>query len=303
VKFAFSTRALDLYPTTYGTPIPADARKRLFRWGVAKGFAGVEIEDKWIPVENLPDGELASLRAQLTEVGITPTLKLHYRDMSTPQTARQNEDSVRRAIEGAAKIGAPIVSFSVPTSESVQAEVSRELGREWQPSSADALPGSYERAAEAVRRLARVAEDLGVALTVEMHQGSIVDTSVSLTRLLDLIDRPNVGANPDLANLMQLNPPPDEDWRECLRRLAPRVNYWHVKNIRRYVIAGKPFLLRRRLDEGFVDYRWCVAELLHHGFDGFAAIEASGYGDHLTLVEEGRNYLAKLAEERREFGV
>jgi sugar phosphate isomerase/epimerase len=303
MRFAFSTRALDIYPTPYGAPVPSEARERLFRWGIARGFDGIEIEDKWVPVESLPDGELEHLRDQSQAVGITPTLKLHYRDLTAEPVAKRNEDSIRRAIEGAAKIAAPIVSFSMPTLDPIREDVSRDLGRDWRPSSAEALPGAFERTVEAVRRLARIGQDLGVVLAIEMHQGSIADTGESLLRLLDAIDQPNVGANPDLANLMQLEPPPAEDWRACARLLAPRTVYWHVKNIRRYVIGRQPFLLRRGLDEGFVDYRWCVAELLAHGFDGFAVIEASGYGDHLTLCEQGREYLARLVEERRTLGI
>jgi hypothetical protein len=118
-----------------------------------------------------------------------------------------------------------------------------------------------------------------------------------------MVDQPNVGANPDVANLMQVDPPPDEDWRECMERIAPRMNYWHVKNLRRYEVGGRRLLLRRRLDEGFVDYRWCVALLLSRGWDGIAVIEGPGFGDHLTVVEESRAYLLKLVEENRTLGI
>jgi sugar phosphate isomerase/epimerase len=303
VKIAFSTRTMDVHPHRYGEPLPEDVRGRVLRWGAAKGFDAAELEDSWALVEQMDDAALARLRDQARSAGIALTLKLHYRDLATPSVAAANEAGVRRNVEAAAKLGASVVSFSMPTADSARREVARELGRDWRPSSRDALPGAYEASAEAIRRLGRRAAELGVVLSVEMHQGSIVDTGASLLRLLDLVDMPNVGANPDLANLMQLNPPPEEDWRGCLARIAPRMNYWHVKNLRRYEVDGQPLLLRRRLDEGFVDYRWCVAFLLERGWDGFAVIEGPGFGDHLTVVEESRAYLVKLIEEHGALGI
>jgi sugar phosphate isomerase/epimerase len=294
---------MDVYPHRYGEPLTADVRGRVLRWGKAKGFDAAEIEDKWALVEEMDAAALRAFRDQAESIGIGLTLKLHYRDLSTPRVAAASEAGVLRSIEGAAALGAPIVSFSIPTPERVRDEVSRELGRDWRPGSRDALPGAYETTAAAVRRLGQRAADLGVELSVEMHQGSIVDTSVSLLRLLEMVDLPNVGANPDLANLMQLEPPPDEDWRSCLERIAPRTNYWHVKNLRRYVVGGKPLLLRRRLDEGFVDYRWCVAHLLERGWDGIAVIEGPGHGDHFTVSEESRAYLVKLIDEYRTLNI
>jgi sugar phosphate isomerase/epimerase len=303
VRIAFSTRAMDVYPHRYGAPLPVDVRGRVLRWGAAKGFEAAEIEDAWAGVEHMDDAGLAAFRDQARAAGIGLTLKLHYRDLATPSVAAAGEAGVAKNVEAAAKLGASLVSFSMPTPEGARKAVAAELGREWRPSSADALPGAYEIAAAAVQRLGRRAADLGVTLSIEMHQGSIVDTSTSLIRLLDLIDLPNVGANPDIANLMQVDPPPDEDWRACIERIAPRMNYWHVKNLRRYQVGGRPFLLRRRLDEGFVDYRWCVALLLERGWDGYAVIEGPGFGDHLTVVEESRAYLVRLIEEQRVLGI
>ena len=303
MKIAFSTRGMDVYPHRYGEPLPAEACGRVLRWGAAKGFDAAELEDSWAGVEYMDDAELARLRDQARSAGLALTLKLHYRDLSTPSAATANEAGVLRNVDAAAKLGAAIVSFSSPTAEPVRQEVARQLGRDWRPSSRDPLPGAYEASAEAIRRLGVRAAELGVELSVEMHQGSIVDTGASLMRLLELVDLPNVGANPDLANLMQLSPPPEEDWRGCLARVAARMNYWHVKNLRRYDVAGQPFLLRRRLDEGFVDYRWCVAFLLERGWDGVAVIEGPGFGDHLTIVEESRAYLVKLIEEHRALGI
>jgi sugar phosphate isomerase/epimerase len=303
VKIAFSTRNMDVYPHRYGTPLPEDVRGRVLRWGAARGFEAAELEDSWAGVEQMDEAALARLRGQAAEAGIALTLKLHYRDLSTPSVAAANEAGVLRNVEAAARLGARMVSFSLPTAEPVREAVSRELGRDWRPGSIDPLPGAYERAAEAINRIGRRAAELSVPVSIEMHQGSIVDTATSLVRLLELVGLTNVGANPDLANLLQVNPPPEEDWRTCLARIAPWMTYWHVKNLRRFEVGGRPLLLRRRLDEGVVDYRWCVSFLLARGWDGYAVIEGPGFGDHLTVVDESRAYLARLIAERRELGI
>lgn len=303
MKIACSTRALDVYPHRYGEPLPADVRGSVFRWAAAKGFDGVEMEDKWALVEEMDEPALIALREQAALFGVTLLMKLHFRDVATESIASNNEAGIRRNIDCAAILGVPMLSFSLPTPEGVRKEVSANLGRDWRPSSADALPGAYETTIAAVRRLGVYAGERGVDLTIEMHQGSIADTSDTLIRVLEGVNLPNVGANPDLSNLMQMNPSPDEDWRACLARIAKWTNYWHVKNIRKYQVGSGSLMLRRRLDEGFVDYRWCVAALIEAGFKGFAVIEGPGFGDHLTVSEEGKNYLRRLIDEHHKFGI
>ena len=258
------------------------------------------MEDNWCNAEAMSASELAELRAMAADAGVTLTLKLHHRDLSSPEVADVNEASILRAIQVAEIVDAPIVSIGLPTPPAVLDAASRRLGRPWNGSGADMPDDAFEGAADALRRLADAAVDVGVDLTIELHQGSIVDTSERLLRLLDLVDYANVGANPDIANNLQTTPPPGETWRDAIERLAPRANYWHVKNLRRIEIPGRsPYLVRRALHEGEIDYRWAVSVMQEAGFDGYVVIEGPGSGDHLRACEEGRLYIRYLLDEHK----
>lgn len=294
MQLACSTRGLDLFPDRYGHFSMA-TRARLFRWARRAGFVTVELEDRWADPEALTAAELTELRAAAEEAGVTLTLKLHHRDLHTPEVAVASEASIGRALQVAEALGAPLVSLSLPTPPATLESVSRRIGRPWNGSGADVPDEAFTRTAAALRRLADTAADMAIDLSVELHQGSIVDSSARLLRLLDLVDYANVGANPDIANLLQMSPPPEEDWREALAALAPRANYWHVKNLRRIEIPGRaPYLIRRALHEGEIDYRWAVSAMRAAGFGGPVVVEGPGSGDHLRAVEEGRLYLSYL---------
>src|SRR5688500_20151264 len=84
-----------------------------------------------------------------------------------------------------------------------------------------------------VQTCALPSSDLGVDISIEMHQHSIADNSWSCLHLLDLIDRPNVGVNPDLGNLYWNYDVPEESNEACITALAPRAKYWHCKQLLR----------------------------------------------------------------------
>ena len=299
MRLACSTRGLDLYPDRYGH---ADrvTRRRIFRWARRVGFVAVEIEDRWIGIEAMSAEELAELRSMASDEGVELTLKLHHRDLHTPEVATTNETSVMRAIQVAEAIGAPLVSIGLPTPPSALASVSRRLGRSWNGSGHEMPDEAFTRTASALRRLADAAVDAGVDLSVELHQGSIVDNSSRLLRLLDMVDYANVGANPDIANNLQTSPDPGETWRDAIENLAPRANYWHVKNLRRFEVPGRePILIRRALHEGEIDVRWAISVMHAAKFTGMIVVEGPGNGDHMRAVEEGRHYISYLLSEMK----
>lgn len=299
MRLACSTRGLDLYPDLYGRSTPV-TRARIFRWMRRAGFEAVELEDRWCDAEYMSPRELVELRAAAADAGVALTLKLHYRDLHSPEVAAANEASVLHAIQVAEVLDASIVSIGLLTHPSALEAASRRLGQPWNGSGADMPDEVFAITADALRRLADTAADAGIDLSIELHQGSIVDTSTRLLRLLDLVDYVNVGANPDIANNLQTVPPPGETWRDQIERLAPRANYWHVKNLRRVEAPGRtPVLLRRALHEGEIDYRWAVAVMLANDFNGYVVVEGPGSGDHLRACEEGRMYLTYLLDEHR----
>ena len=117
-----------------------------------------------------------------------------------------------------------------------------------------------------------------------------------------MINEPNVGANPDLGNLMWGYAEPEEPWYEAIKNLAGRVDFWHVKNVQLVQIpeTQRSYWIHAGLGEGDIDYRWALGTLMAKGFDGWISIESAGPGDLLAFVGRGCDYLRELLEEQKQ---
>ncbi len=158
--------------------------------------------------------------------------------------------------------------------------------------SAAATDAHYERAAEAYRVLAKVAERAGLLLTLEVHMNTIHDTAATTKRLLEMIGSPAVRANIDGGNMRGV--PHAEPAVEGVGILGDTIAYAHVKNARRVPFLPVGIDYDWRLHEGDVDYYAVVAALVHHGFDGPYTIEWSGIGDPNVPAREDLQYLKRI---------
>ena len=154
-----------------------------------------------------------------------------------------------------------------------------------------------------MRRLADLAADLGVTISIEVHQHSIVDNSWSALLLNSLVDRPNFGINPDLGNIYWTYDVPEEPSELAIKALAPVATYWHCKNLYRVYLPHdeRSVFLRAALPDGEIDYRWAIAAMKDAGYNGYLAIEGSNTGDQFgrdaKSVAFVRSVLAELSEE------
>ena len=194
MKIAYAFRRCASYPYN-GGGLPTDAadRQRFLKQAKEIGFDGIEL-----PGMNLPDAEAKTLRAELEDAGI-PCVAIRggggaARD---PQVAAANKQRMIDAVHFAAKIGAGIVNSTVTTPPDDPVTKARIVAN---PSHRDQARRSndedYERTASAVSEAAVIAADLGVEISIEIHQNSIADNSQATLRLLELIDASNVGINP-----------------------------------------------------------------------------------------------------------
>ena len=123
-----------------------------------------------------------------------------------------------------------------------------------------------------VRDVASIASDHGLLLAVENH----CDVSgAEIVRILEAVDRPNVGAAVDTGNSF----PVFADWRADVEARAPWAFATHFKDMR--VVpsphAGVPFTVEGCvLGEGELDVPWIVNELR----------QRSPRGDALRLIVE-----------------
>ena len=286
MKIAYAFRRSAFYPYV-GDDWNLPGREVLASWLKTvkdMGFDGIEIANNAVGGPNASDGQIRELRAILDDHGVPCVVVRGGGGLANPRTAASNRARIEEAIRFASRIGCDLVNTTVGTA-TVSALPGNFVGEPVsQGSSRDAHESDYEQTAKGFRELATIAADAGVSISIEVHQHSIVDNSWSALHLLDLIDRPNVGINPDLGNILWTYDVPEETPEQAIRALAPRAKYWHCKNLRRvYIPENKhTIFLRVPLPDGEIDYRFAIATMVAAGYQGYLAVEGLQLGDQIT---------------------
>ena len=159
------------------------------------------------------------------------------------------------------------------------------------PPVAAASDDDFEHAASWYAQAADRAAAYDLTLGIEIHARWLSETVASTQRLLEAIDRENVGAIHDAGNMFLVG----EDFGpESVRTLGDDLVHLHVKDERRIDDPGAPgaFQLEvdgevgtfqpRRLGEGAVDHGPLFAALVDDGYDGFVTAEC-----HVPQPEAG----------------
>ena len=296
MKIAYAFRRCASYPYN-GPGLPTDASDR--RQFLAKvkeiGFDGIEL-----PAMNLADAAVDTLRAELEGAGVPCVAIRGGGGAAHPRVAAANKKRMEEAVRFAAKIGASVVNSTVTTPPRDPGGKGTYRGESVsQGSSRYASTPDYEQTANAVTEVANIAADLGVEISIEVHQNSIADNSWSALHLLELIDASNVGINPDLGNIYWTYDIPEESCEEAIVALAPHVNYWHCKSLCRVHIPDleTAIYVQVPLPDGEIDYRFAIAALLDAGYEGYLAIEGVRDGD--AFHQDGRSvaYVKSLLAE------
>jgi sugar phosphate isomerase/epimerase len=266
------------------------------------GFNGLEIADWWFDFPNEDTGELVLIKSEMAERDLELAgFNCLRRCITHPSVAKQNKRDLMRIIEVAKVIRPKVVSISF----SIEPSVTR-TKKDWvkgvkEPpgGSRSAVEKDFEEVAAFSRRLAESASTEGIGVALELHHGSIADSSKNLLKVLDLADHPNLSANPDLGNLYWAYDEPLETWYEAVENLAGRVEIWHVKNVQRVSIpeVGRSSFVHAALSEGDIDYRWALSRFVKGGFDGYLSIEGAGPGDLLDFAARSKAYLDGLIED------
>ena len=279
MKIAYAFRRCASYPYN-GGGLPTDAadRQRFLKHAKKIGFEGIEL-----PGMSLPDAEIETFRSELEDAGM-PCVAIRGGGgaAADPQVAAANKQRMVDAVHFAAKMGAGIVNSTVTTPPNDPGGKGTYRGESVsQGSSRQASDEDYKRTAKAVSEAAAVAADLGVEISIEIHQNSIADNSPSTLRLLGLIDASNVGINPDLGNIYWTYDIPEETCEAAITAVAPHVNYWHCKSLYRVHIPDleTAIYVQVPLPDGEIDYRFAIAALLDVNYDGYLAIEGIRDGD------------------------
>lgn len=296
MKVAYAFRRGVLYPHQDGGIGSKEHRSAFLKKAKDIGFDGIELGPS---VLDQPD--VATLRAELEDAGMPCVAIRGGGGFIAPRNALGAGKQWERIIQFAAQIGAGVVNSTIGGSP---APDPRGIGtyrgeRISQGSSRTAREEDYERTARGLSEAAKVAADHGLEISIEIHQNTIVDNSWTALHLLELIDQPNVGINPDLGNIYWTYDIPEESCEDAIATLAPHCNYWHCKNLYRVHIPDleKSILLQAPIPDGDIDYRFAISAMLDADYSGYLAIEGMRLGDQFHGDLKSVAYVKSVAAE------
>ncbi|MGO0062345.1 sugar phosphate isomerase/epimerase family protein [Brevibacillus fluminis] len=131
---------------------------------------------------------------------------------------------------------------------------------------------AYDRALEAVRKLAKKAEAYGVKIGIENVWNKFLLSPLEMKRFIDEIDSPWAGAYFDIGNVVQFGFP--EQW---IRILGKRIIALHVKDFKTSAGNGTGFVPLLAGDTPFERVVEAIAEI---GYEGYIMPEITPYGRH-----------------------
>ncbi len=283
--------------------MPASVRREVFAWARGAGFKGTEVSVAHLDLFGMSDAELAGLRDELTEAGLeTAALNPGGFNFVT-EAAEENLAKMRRALEMARMLGTGIINTTLPGPRSF--DTAPNLPEGWGIGGRVSIGGSrmavgyeLERTADCLRQLADVAADVDITIALELHQNCYVDNSTSAWKMLGLVDRENVRVNPDMGNVQWSYATPEERFEDAMMVLAPVAAYVHVKNMRRVYVPDldRSSFIRATVDEGDIDWRFCLQVLAGVGYDGWLTFEGdTGDGwDHRLAMERDIEYVRSV---------
>ncbi|MEA5013043.1 MAG: sugar phosphate isomerase/epimerase family protein [Candidatus Limiplasma sp.] len=170
-------------------------------------------------------------------------------------TRRAGEDAMKRALEGAALLGADSLLI-VPGYARTEFVT---------PSEVHPVPVALERARAGVERAAQYAGEVGVSLNVEVVWGGMLRTPEEMRRFFEEVDSPFLGLYLDTGNVY-----PECGPVEWIHAMGGAIRRVHVKDY----LPGRPGLEAFcSLGKGQVDFRAAVQALKNAGYDGWLGAE------------------------------
>lgn len=163
----------------------------------------------------------------------------------------------------------------------------------------------WARFCEGLNRLGRKANELGIALTLHHHMGTVVQTEAEIDRMMENTDPELFGLLFDSGHLAYCG----EDYMSVLKKYAKRIKHVHLKDIRPAVIEKVKaehlsFLQGVRLGtftvpgDGVIDFGPIFDVLAETGYEGYVLVEAEqdpAVANPLEYAIKARKYIAEKA--------
>ncbi len=299
MKYAYAFRRAvfqPYYSDSWALP-PRGVREKFLKKVATMGFNGLELG---LDTVEFSEKVVKELRKELEAAGTPCVVIRGGGGLTHPRVAAQNRRRLEQAVKMASWIGAEVVNTTVATPPTAPGAPGSFVGDPVsQGSSRQAREEDFVATARGLAQIADMAASLGIKISIEVHQHSIADNSWSALHLLELIDRPNVGINPDLGNIYWNYDVPEETSEAAIVALAPKAIYWHCKSLKRVHIPENKhsIFLQVPLPDGDIDYRFAIATMLEAGYSGYLAIEGTRFGDQLSADQRSLDYVKGLVRE------
>jgi len=258
------------------------------------GYEGIEFRgaEPHLP-PSTPIEKVHELRKLVEDSGLQTSIIASYTGGYTSKTDGERLatlDDLKRHLEFARILGTDLVRHS-PGS----------------PASAIASEEHWKIAAEWMQKAADAAEAVGCRLAMEIHNGGLVDTADSAKKMVDLVNRSNVGVIHDAGNMYITQ---TDFGRRSVEILGQSIFHVHVKD---ELLVPQPepgsFVANGRhykhmlLGEGGVDHRPAFRALLELGYQGYLSCEAHGPAEDQAAVarhefDELRRQIAEVRDGR-----
>ncbi|MFE9655627.1 sugar phosphate isomerase/epimerase family protein [Micromonospora sp. NPDC006431] len=268
---------------------------RVFTEVSACGFDHVDITDSWLRPGDLDDRQRAELAGTLKECNLGVTaISVVRRSILDARDGEANLRYALRTIEAAAAIGTSVVCLGLHRPLTDRQQAAQWFWTEPGPPDTQQDKASFALAVDRFTQIGQHAATFGVALSLEMYEDTLLGTAEGAAALVEAINLPNVGLNPDIGNLVRLHRPV-ADWEQLHLKTLPYANYWHIKNYYRDhdPATGAYFTVPAPAESGLISYRRAIEIALDAGFQGPICVEHYG-GDGLGVSARNRDYLRGL---------
>jgi sugar phosphate isomerase/epimerase len=227
--------------------------------------------------------ELPAVEAALAATGIQVGVYSVSNDFvsTTPEERAAEVEKIKVGVDSATHFGAKVVRvFAGNTREGV------------------GFDQAFHWIVDGLREGAAYAQAAGVRLALENH-GKLAGRSDQVKRILDAVNSPAMGANPDTGNFLLVHESP----HEAINALASRTFMVHFKDFHEVPEDHKGFAYTSTdglryagtaIGEGDIALESCVAELKAAGFGGWLNIEYEGSEDPLTALPRSIKYTRGL---------
>ncbi len=258
----------------------------------ANGFDCIDPTDVWVPFWEFDDKRLAEFEKVVEDHGQRlASLSMGRRSVADRERGEEYLAIAHRFVDLADKFGSQVVNIGY-FGDLLPAQ--QKALWFWHEDGFVSDPETRDLAISRTQELADHADRLGVRISLEMYEDSFCGSPEEAISMVKDIDRPNVGLNPDIGNLVRLHRPMPSGL-EMYKQVLPYTNFWHIKNYLRDedLATGAYFTFPSPLETGIIDYRTVIQLALIDGFDGVFMAEHYG-GDWLGVEAQNMRYIREV---------